>query len=95
MSAVPADFPGSDLVEAGLADLAVGNETVAAMLVTMAGSRLRAVGIEVPEVAVEHPSHRLYELLCETEGLGAHSRYNALVRRIVSFTRAAEHAPGG
>jgi hypothetical protein len=41
------------------------------------------------------PSHRLYELLAQTDGSAAHSRYNALVRRIVSFARAAEHAAAG
>jgi hypothetical protein len=45
----------------------------------------------VPAGGGEQPSHRLYELLSETGG-GAHSRYNALVARIVSFARAAEHA---
>jgi hypothetical protein len=33
----------------------------------------------------------LYNLLV-LQGGGAHSRYNALVGRIVSFARAAEHA---
>jgi hypothetical protein len=35
--------------------------------------------------------HRLYELLTDGEH-DAHSRYNALIGRIVSFARAAEHA---
>jgi len=35
---------------------------------------------------------RLYVLLQAEEGDGAHSRYNALVRRLVSFERAAECA---
>jgi hypothetical protein len=39
----------------------------------------------------EQASHRLYELLVE-EGMDAHSRYNALVARMVSFARAAERA---
>jgi hypothetical protein len=56
----------------------------------MASPRLRALGIEVPLCEGAGPSHRLYELL-EREGPGAHSRYNALVRRIASFARAAEH----
>jgi hypothetical protein len=36
---------------------------------------------------------RLYELLAERHGDAAQSRYNALVRRLVSFERAAA-APG-
>jgi len=43
---------------------------------------------------VDRPSHRLYELVAEGEG-GAHSRYNALVGRIVSFAQAAERAASG
>jgi hypothetical protein len=33
---------------------------------------------------------RLYELLSERDPDGAHSAYNALLRRLVSFERAAE-----
>lgn len=64
------------------------------MLVSMAAPRLESVGIDVPACPVPIPSHRLYDLL-ERDGPGAHSRYNALIRRIVSFARAAEqrHTP--
>lgn len=87
-----ARVPGQDLVEAGLTDLSAGRESVEAMLVMMAAPRLRPLGIEVPPARTPWPSHRLYELLTEAGGGGAHSRYNALVARIVSFARAAEHA---
>jgi hypothetical protein len=40
------------------------------------------------------PTRSALELLTETN-LGAHSRYNALVGRIVSFARAAERASSG
>jgi len=87
----PSDLPGHELVSEGLADLAAGRESESALLVAMAAPRLRMLGLEVPEGRWEHPSHRLYELLSQGDG-GAHSRYNALVARIVSFARAAEHA---
>lgn len=86
------DLPGEDLVDAGIRDLLAGRESEASLLVTMAAPRLRALGLDVPDGAAERPSHRLYELLTEDGIGGAHSRYNALVRRIVSFSRAAEHA---
>jgi hypothetical protein len=89
-----ADLPGHELVSQGLVDLAAGRESASALLVAMAAPRLRALGIVVPQGGGEQPSHRLYELLSETDG-GAHSRYNALVARMVSFARAAEHAPAG
>lgn len=91
MTEISTSLPGHDLVSAGIVDLAAGRQTEAALLVAMAAPRLRAVGIEVPAGGGDHPSHRLYEVLTETEH-GAHSRYNALVGRITSFARAAEHA---
>jgi len=93
MKQVPTEFPGAELVQAGLDDLAVGRESEASLLVSMAAPRLRALGFDVPAGAAE-PSHRLYELLA-TRDDGAHSRYNALVGRAVSFARAAEHASSG
>jgi hypothetical protein len=94
MLEAPTDLPGYDLVTDGLEDLAAGRESESALLVAMAAPRLRALGIEVPARAGKRPSHRLYELLAETDA-SPHSRYNALVARIVSFARAAEHASSG
>ena len=91
VSAIPADFPGNDLVRDGIADLQAGRVTESAMLVSMAAPRLRRLGIDVPPTSEPVPSHRLFDLLSDA-GPGAHSRYNALVARIVSFARAAEHA---
>ena len=85
------DLPGHDLVAAGVEDLARGRETEAALLVAMARPRLEALGVHVPAGGGPRPSHRLYALLSEGDS-GAHSRYNALVGRIASFARAAEHA---
>jgi hypothetical protein len=56
---VPPDLPGHDLVSAGLADLAAGRETEAALLVAMAAPRLRSLGFDVPAGGGEQPSHRL------------------------------------
>jgi len=95
MQEIPTSLPGHDLVSAGIADLTVGRESEASLLVAMAAPRLRALGIDVPDGGGEQPSHRLYELLSEREDGGAHSRYNALLARIASFSRAAEHAPAG
>jgi hypothetical protein len=92
MNEVPVSLPGHELVSAGLVDLAAGRESEASLVVTMAAPRLRALGFDVPPSVVAQPGHRLYELLSE-QGGGAHSRYNALVGRMVSFARAAEYAP--
>jgi len=85
-------FPGGDLVQEGLADLARGEETIPALLVSIGAPRLRDIGLPVPENAFRSPEMRLYELLAETDSDSAHSRYNALIRRLVSFESAAECA---
>lgn len=84
-------LPGADLVEKGLADLARGAETKEALLVCIGRPRLLRLGFDVPG-RFENPEIRLYRLLAEEDAAGAHGRYNALVRRLVSFERAAECA---
>lgn len=84
------DLPGGDLVQAGLPDLDRGVESVAALLVASFATRLRSLGVPVPDVPIAEPEHRLYRLLAETEPETAHHRYNALVSRLVSFAQAAE-----
>jgi hypothetical protein len=85
------DLPGGDLVRQGLDDLRNGLETAPALLVAIGAPRLRRLGIVAPET-FQDPEHRLYALLARTEGDAAHSRFNALIRRLVSFERAAESA---
>ena len=92
MSASTSDLPGCELVTEGRADLLAGRESESALLLAMVAPRLRRLGFDVPEGGGKQPSHRLYELLAADSGRSAHSRYNALVGRIVSFARAAEHA---
>lgn len=81
-------LPGADLIEAGLQDLNAGRETIAGLLVAIGATRLRGVGLNLPA----NPEHRLYELLAQDDSDSAHSRYNAFVRRLVSYERAAECA---
>ena len=83
-------LPGEDLIDEGVNDLRAERETIAALLVAIGEPRLRQLGIELPESLPENPEHRLYELLARDEPDSAHSRYNALIRRLVSFEQAAE-----
>ena len=83
-------LPGGDLVQEGLADLARGVETIPALLVSIGAPRLRRIGLPVPAKVIPTPEHRLYELLAESDSDSAHSRYNSLVRRLISFESAAE-----
>jgi hypothetical protein len=88
-----AELPGADLFDAGIRDLRAGVESPASLLVSIARQRLVDVGFAVPHSATERPAHRLYDLLAANgRNDDAHGRYNALLRRIVSFARAAEHA---
>lgn len=82
-------LPGADLIREGLRDLEQGVESVPALLVLVGGPRLRRLGFDVPDTPY-FPEDRLYEQLAMLHGDGAHSKYNALIRRLVSFERAAE-----
>jgi hypothetical protein len=79
--------PGEDLIQQGLEDLAAGRRTAAAWLVSIGARRLRLGGIDVPP-ALPEPEHGLYGLLSADDPDSAHGRYNALLRRLVSFERS-------
>jgi hypothetical protein len=83
-------WPGGDLVREGLNDLAAGRTSIPALLVAVGAPRLRRAGIEVPRRRLDRAEHRLYALLARSDPDSAHSRYNALIRRLVSFERAIE-----
>lgn len=85
-------FPGGELVQRGLDDLSKGVESEAALLVQIGAPRLRRFGLIVPDTGSEPAEHRLYARLAVSEPDSAHSRYNALIRRLVSFERALECA---
>jgi hypothetical protein len=84
-------LPGADLVDAGIRDLADGRETFEALLVSIGARRLGALGVDLPPTLPD-PELRLYELLAREDQDSAHGRYNALIRRLVSYERAAECA---
>src|SRR5438093_9951113 len=88
---VDSGLPGADLVAKGLADLERGMESDESLLVSIGAPRLAALGYELrsPFPGAEK---RLYLRLAPADSDTAHSRYNALVRRLVSFERAAECA---
>jgi hypothetical protein len=83
-------LPGGDLIEKGLIDLHAGRETIEALLVAIGAPRLRSIGLQLPNNLPNNPEHRLYQLLARDDSDSAHSRYNAFVRRLVSYERAAE-----
>lgn len=83
--------PGEGLVREGLADLQSGRRTIPACLVAMAAARLRRAGA-LPLKVSNSPADSellLYRLLRQAEG-DAYSRYNALIRELVSFEQALD-----
>jgi len=86
-----AALPGEDLIRTGIHDLGRGVESIEALLVSIGAPRLTRLGFQIPSPLLS-PEHRLYERLQEENPDAAHSRYNALLRRLVSFEHAAECA---
>ena len=87
-----AALPGGELIGRGLRDLERGHASEAALLVSIGATRLRSAGLPIPEATLSDPEHSLYRRLAEGDPDSAHSRYNALVRLLVSFERALECA---
>lgn len=81
-------LPGASLVQRGVEDLDAGRESAEALLVSIGAPRLRLAGVEVA-TPIAKPEHKLYLLLARERGNVAHSAYNALIRRLVSFERSA------
>jgi hypothetical protein len=82
-------LPGEDIIKQGISDLVAGRETIESLLVSIGSPRLRQIGVAVPNTVISNPEHRLYDLLSAEDSDSAHSRYNALIRRLVSYERAA------
>lgn len=91
MSSTRPDLPGDELIDAGVRDLAGGRRTVAALVVSIGAPRLRLLGIDVV-APIADAEHELFRVLAEQDADAAHGRYNALVRRLVSFERSASCA---
>lgn len=85
-------FPGVEIIREGIEDLRRGETTVSALLVSIGAPRLREIGLPIPRRVIRSPEIKLYLHLAQSDPDGAHSKYNALIRRLVSFERAAECA---
>ncbi len=85
-------LPGAELIQRGMRDLRSGRDSAESELVQIGGARLRRAGLNVTvsdDQALD-ADHRLYDLLARKHGNEAHSRYNALLRELISFERALE-----
>lgn len=83
-------LPAAGLIEAGLRSYRAGEASIAALLVAIGRPRLCSLGFDLPARPglCQEPETALYRLLATEHGNGAHSRYNALIRALVSFERA-------
>jgi hypothetical protein len=87
-----AGLPGEGLVREGLADCLAGRHTIPACLIAIARPRLTCAGL-IPATMIHfllEPELQLYRLLGQ-QGGDTYSRYNALLRELVSFESALDH----
>jgi hypothetical protein len=92
------DLPGAELILPGLDDLRHGKtDTVGALLVAIAATRLTTAGLEIPkDYLPPEPELTLYEHL-QQERDDAYPYYNALLNSLNSFCNAIElhcYSPG-
>ena len=85
-------LPGGLVVGRGLDDIAAGVMTDEALLVMIGGPRLRRLGVTIPSSGLRDPEMQLYQRLAASGANSAHSRYNAMIRLLVSFERALQSA---
>ena len=92
MTDIPAQLPGANLVASGIEALKHGELTVEALLVCVGATRMRLAGLEIPPPPplAQPPEIELYLAIGADHPADTHSRYNALIRRLVSFERALE-----
>jgi hypothetical protein len=85
------DLPGGDLINQGLQDLAAGQVTIAACLVFIAFPKLSRAGLIASNTTLPalEGEKTLYRLLHELPG-DPYSRYNSLLRELVSFEHAID-----
>lgn len=81
-------LPGGEIIDAGLAALAAGEETVESLLVSLAAPRFRREGVPLPREAFTDADVRLYRLLEQMNAGLAHFRYVAYQRQAASFADA-------
>jgi len=78
-------LPGAERVLHGLRDLEAGIPSSDALLVAVAATRLRSLGLAVPMKIPPQPDLELYESLRNHPTGDPYYRYNALRRELDSF----------
>lgn len=89
------ELPGAEWIIEGMKQIEQEQEeTESSLLVQIGSPRLQRLGFSMPffPQQQEPPEHRLYRRLAQHYQNDAHSRYNALIRHLVSFERALERS---
>lgn len=81
-------LPGGEEIDRGVADLALGRESVESLVVSLAAPRLRREGVPLPREVQADPESRLYRRLEQEAPDLAHARYLAHLQQAVSFADA-------
>lgn len=87
-------LPGAELVLLGLEGIVANKLTIAARPVSIARPCIEKSGVTVGLPSLHYvvePERALYLLFCQERG-DAYSRYNSLLRRLVSSERALRRA---
>ena len=85
-------LPGAELVSCGLEDLSRKKLSAEALTLSLASTRLRRLGIELPDEGT-FPADRelaLYALLCADGEDDPYFRFNSMKRALDSFVEALE-----
>lgn len=85
-------LPGGEIVDAGIAALVRGEESIASLMVALAAPRLRREGVPLPREVFTDADVRLYELLERDDARLAHTRFLACLRQAESFANACPSA---
>ena len=87
------NLPGEGMIRKGMKDLDSGLRTVESLLIMIAWDDLKRNGLPITrELPLEADGEiLLYDLLRASGELDAYSKYNSLIRELVSFQRALRH----
>jgi len=87
-------YPGGDLIQQGIIDSQANRQTIFSCLIQIGFPTLSKMNLLPPEIQLltqEDAELTLYRILRSETG-DAYSRYNALMRRLISFERAIAFA---
>jgi hypothetical protein len=85
-------LPGEEFYHQGIVDLKARIISIPALLIAIGFPRLQLLGLVngMEDYLPSDPDLQLYQVLSEANPANAYSQYNAWIRRLVSFERAAE-----